>query len=146
MDRPTMNEAPIPHHRGVQRRIDHERRSSLISRASAIRSDEVIVLNANGHGLGVAESVCWRMAPAARVVMMQRMDLVKPEQPAEVGELGVDSPAEGLLKPLMENFLDPACKPCVGQYCRQLVVQAIVVPVGIFRRRVDLRNNGSGGN
>jgi hypothetical protein len=74
----------------------------------AVGTDEVVVLNADGHDLRIAESVCWRMASAARVVTVERVDLVEPQHPAEIDKLRVNLSTETRLNPLLERLLDVA--------------------------------------
>src|SRR5262249_40081723 len=63
-------ESAIPHHGRVERGVDDQGRSPLVARSAAVRSDQIVVLNADGHGLRVAEAIRGRVASAAGVVMM----------------------------------------------------------------------------
>ena len=56
--------------------------------------DQVVVLDADGDRLRVAEAVRRRVAAGAGVVVVQAGDLVEQEQPAQIGEFRIDRAAE----------------------------------------------------
>src|SRR5262252_1202405 len=79
-------EPAVPHQPGKECDIDCSRRPPLIPRTSAIVAHDVIVLDPDGDRLTVAEAIRRRMASGAGVIVMQRMDLVEPQQPPKIGQ------------------------------------------------------------
>ena len=57
---------------------------------ASVRADDVVVLDADGYRLGVAEPVGGGVAPAAGVVGVQAAGRVEPQQPAQIGQLRID--------------------------------------------------------
>src|SRR5262249_22375069 len=68
--------------------------SALVSRTRAILSDDIVVLNSNCNRLAVTEAVCRGMTSSACVIGMQASGFIKPQQPAEVGQLDINWPTE----------------------------------------------------
>src|SRR5579864_8277676 len=63
-------EPPVPHQGGIEGGVHGERCSPLVSGPAAVGAYDIVVLNADGHRLRVAESIRGRVASAARVVAM----------------------------------------------------------------------------
>jgi len=87
-------EPPVPHHVRIERRVGSERRAPLVTRALAVRADDIVVLDADGNRLRVAERATRRMAAAAGIVVVQPTGLVEPEQPAEVRQFRIQRSPE----------------------------------------------------
>src|SRR5262245_33658828 len=97
-----------------------------------MRAHLAVVLNADGHRLRIAEAIRGRMAPAARVVLVQRVPCVEPEHPTEIGQLGIDGPAEICLEARQKCLLDLACEPGSRKDRCQISVERTV---GLLRRK-----------
>ncbi len=80
-------ESAVPHQLAQEHGVDDQRRAALIARSGAVRTHLVVVLNPNRDGLRVAKPVRRGMATGARVVPTERMNLVEPEKPPEIGQL-----------------------------------------------------------
>ena len=50
-------EPVVPHQPREERGVDHRRRATLVARAGAMRTDDVVALDADGHRLRVAHAV-----------------------------------------------------------------------------------------
>ncbi len=81
----------------------------------------------DSHGLRIPEPIRGRVASAARVVVMQRMNLVEPQQPPEVCKLWVDRPAEICFQTVVKRLLDVARESGSGEYSRQFTIQTAIV-------------------
>src|SRR5262249_61140372 len=95
-------EPAVPHEPRIKSGIDRSRRTSLIPRTSAIVAHDVIVLDPDRDRLTVPEAIRRRMASGAGVIVMQRMDLVEPEQPPEIGQFRINRPP----KPRLQHRLN----------------------------------------
>ena len=77
-----------------------------VTPTGAARADEVVVLDADGDRLGVAEPVGGGVAAGAGVVVVQPRDLVEPEHPAQIGELWqISSEIRGMVQHKQLNLL-----------------------------------------
>src|SRR5499427_5446283 len=108
-------EARVPHQHGIQRRIGGQRRAALIARARPMRTDNLVVVDADRHRLRVAEAVRRRVATPTGVVVVQAADDVKPEQASKVGPLPLDRAAEFVSKPGLDLTGEPVGYQDTGQ-------------------------------
>src|SRR5690606_5260315 len=84
-------EARIPHEGRVEGGVDDHGRPALVARPGAPWTDDAVVVDADRDGLRVAEAIARRVTPTARVVVVQPLDAVEPEEATDVGELMVDA-------------------------------------------------------
>src|SRR5262249_50673300 len=115
----------------------------LISRSNPVRTDQVVVLNADGDRLRIAHPVRRGMTPTATVVAPERLKLVEPEQPAQIRQLRIDRTAQVLLDFPAKSLFDSARELRGGQSLGQIPIQAsfvVIVPIGARGK-----NHGGGG-
>src|SRR4029453_2555463 len=113
-------EARVPHERGVERSVEHHRRAPLVPRACSTRSYDPVVLDTNGNRLCVAKAVGRRVAPAARVVVIQPADRIEPQHAPDLGDLVIDAATETRLERARHTASEPEC----AQVRLQVIVQS----------------------
>jgi hypothetical protein len=118
-------EARVPHQRGIQRRIDGKWRPALVARACPMGADDAVVVNADRYRLRITEAVRRRVATAACVVVVQAANDVKPEQPAEIGQLPIDRTAQFVSKPGLDSSREAGCCEDLGQSAVQAMVGGV---------------------
>src|SRR5262249_51922845 len=107
---------------GEEGGVGNSWRAPLIARPSTVGSDDAVVVNADGDGLGVAEAVRRRVTAGAIIIVIQAGDGVKEEQAAEVGELVINGMAEALF----QGEFNPAGEGVVSEDLLQLLIQGSV--------------------
>ena len=78
-------EPGVPHERGIEGGIADHGTPPLVAGPGAALSYQIVVLDTDGYGLRVTESVGWRMAASAGVVAVEPPNNVEPQQSAEIG-------------------------------------------------------------
>jgi hypothetical protein len=96
----------VPHQAWVKGSVDHGRAAALIPWSLSMRSDQLVAVNPNCDGLGVADAVRRRMAARTSIVAVQAACDVEPKQAPEIGEWTIQRAAESLL----QRGSDTACK------------------------------------
>ena len=100
-----------------------------------MRSDDVVIVDADRDRLGITHSVRRRMAPTATVVPADRLQLVEPEKPPQVRELRIDRSAQVLDDSPIETSLHLTCEPGGGEHGGQCPIQvSITVVISILLR------------
>jgi hypothetical protein len=90
---------------------------------------QVVILNANSHQLRITEPIRRRMAPPARIVMMEGMKLIEPQQASKVGKFRIDRAAKICLQALVKHLLNVASESRSREHSRQIPIQfAVVAP------------------
>jgi hypothetical protein len=94
---------------------------ALIARPEAVAPHKIVVLDADGYGLRVPKSVGRRMTPGARIVIMQRRELIEEQQPPEIRQLWIYRTAE----PGWETRAGRAGKTCIAQRRRHAAFKVV---------------------
>ena len=95
----------------------------MISGTDAIRSDDTVILDADGDGLRVAETSRWRVASAASIVAVQATIGIKEQPSPKICQFETNwSP-----KPGGQCGFDVAGEPRPLKYGAQLPIDATVV-------------------
>ena len=99
----------------------------MVARSATARSDDVVVLNADSQGLGIAKPIRGRVASSAGVVATERLTFIKPQQPTELDKLGVDSSTEIFFDSSLKRALDVARESGGRKHGSQITIQVALV-------------------
>ena len=95
----------------------------MVPWTEAVRTDDVVVLHADGNRLRVAEAQWRRVTTRARVIVVQTEEAIVKGQPAKIGQLVIDLSAQ----PPLQRLAHPAGEPVLAEKGGQLIVESAVV-------------------
>src|SRR5688572_32342502 len=112
-------EPAVPHQRGVKRSVGRGGRPPLVSRTASVLANDVVVLNADGYRLAVAETIGRGMTTTTGVVGVKTAGRVEPQESAQICQRRIQSAPE----PHLQARLDLAGEVRGRQYGLELAVQ-----------------------
>jgi len=83
-----------------------------------VRSNDAVVINADGNRLCITKTIRWRVTATTRIVIVQASDGVKPEQAPKISQLIVYLATD----PLFERGFDSAREAFILEHGPQFFI------------------------